>query len=209
MGIQSLCPAHNSPDDLTANRHSQLQLDVDECGNHFISNFCVLVGSTRCTSVTVTTLYTIQCVLGSVSDDGSGSEDVIIVSAKDGGSRCSKDVMASLPEAVSYKKSVNYREMFDHFMEYGVGGLGHEVDELYRRAFASRGTLCTLYTVCTCTYICICIYISTNVITYIMYIYMYMYVLLKTREAYISYGKTLFHLMQHVSLGTIVSMAQY
>mgnify|MGYP001545521205 CR=1 FL=1 len=40
---------------------------------------------------------------------------------------------------ISYKVPVDYRQQFDNFMELGVGGLGKQIQELYQRAFASRG----------------------------------------------------------------------
>ena len=40
---------------------------------------------------------------------------------------------------VSYKVKVSYRKQFADFKELGVGGLGPQVQQLYQRAFASRG----------------------------------------------------------------------
>ena len=44
-----------------------------------------------------------------------------------------------LEAAVSFKEVIDFREKFSKFSDLGVGGLKREIDELYRRAFASRG----------------------------------------------------------------------
>ena len=46
---------------------------------------------------------------------------------------------AVLLAAVSYRQLVNYRHLFDQFVRHGVGGMREQIEELYRRAFASRG----------------------------------------------------------------------
>ena len=45
--------------------------------------------------------------------------------------------------AVSFKERINYRERFAKFVDMGVGGMKREINELYRRAFASRGQYCS------------------------------------------------------------------
>ena len=52
---------------------------------------------------------------------------------------------AVLSEAVSYRPAINYRKMFDQFVSYGVGGMTEQIEELYRRAFASRGRQFSVY----------------------------------------------------------------
>lgn len=49
------------------------------------------------------------------------------------------EVVMILEGAVSFKEAIDFREKFAKFTELGVGGLKREIDELYRRAFASRG----------------------------------------------------------------------
>ena len=49
------------------------------------------------------------------------------------------EVVMELESAVSFKDAIDFREKFAKFSELGVGGLKREIDELYRRAFASRG----------------------------------------------------------------------
>ena len=50
-----------------------------------------------------------------------------------------REVEMVLEGVVSFKEAINFREKFSKFSELGVGGLKREIDELYRRAFASRG----------------------------------------------------------------------
>ena len=50
-----------------------------------------------------------------------------------------KEVVMELGGAVSFKDAIDFREKFAKFTELGVGGLKKEIEELYRRAFASRG----------------------------------------------------------------------
>ena len=45
--------------------------------------------------------------------------------------------------AVSFKERINYRERFAKFVDMGVGGMKREINELCRRAFASRGQYCS------------------------------------------------------------------
>ena len=40
---------------------------------------------------------------------------------------------------MAYREAVNFKEKFERFVELGVGGLKKEIEELYRRAFVSRG----------------------------------------------------------------------
>ena len=60
--------------------------------------------------------------------------EALDVTLRDGGVN-----KAVLMEAVSYRPVINYRKMFDQFVSYGVGGVKEQIEELYRRAFASRG----------------------------------------------------------------------
>lgn len=50
-----------------------------------------------------------------------------------------REVVMEFDGAVSFKDAIDFREKFAKFSELGVGGLKREIDELYRRAFASRG----------------------------------------------------------------------
>ena len=45
--------------------------------------------------------------------------------------------------AVSFKERINYRERFAKFVDMGVGEMKREINELYRRAFTSRGQYCS------------------------------------------------------------------
>lgn len=61
------------------------------------------------------------------------------LAASHGGEMEEEEEVANLQRAVSFKEKINYRERFDKFVDMGVGGMKREIDELYRRAFASRG----------------------------------------------------------------------
>ena len=50
-----------------------------------------------------------------------------------------REVEMVLEGVVSFKEAIDFKEKFSKFSELGVGGLKKEIDELYRRAFASRG----------------------------------------------------------------------
>ena len=83
--------------------------------------------------------YVINCTL----PGGSGKDwDATISRKSDEGSNVPADVVASLKGAVSFREAIDFREKFGRFVELGVGGLKREIDELYRRAFASRGEHC-------------------------------------------------------------------
>ena len=56
-----------------------------------------------------------------------------------GGEGEGREVEMLLEGVVSFKEAIDFREKFSKFSELGVGGLKREIDELYRRAFASRG----------------------------------------------------------------------
>ena len=53
--------------------------------------------------------------------------------------RDSAGVVGVIPGGVAYREAVNFKEKFERFVELGVGGLKKEIEELYRRAFVSRG----------------------------------------------------------------------
>lgn len=148
-GISSLCPDHT-------HNHAHLVIDSDQCTGHIRDNYCVTVGDSECTQLSVEGYFTLTCTLGV----GSGSDLSVRITRRDPGSKTcdcrscdssskscdpgskSCDIVAELVKAVSYKSTVNFRDIFDRFVEYGVGGLKKEVDELHRRAFASRGVVC-------------------------------------------------------------------
>ena len=80
--------------------------------------------------------YIINCTLG----PGTGEGLSVKILKKSGSGECSSDpILAILPNAVSYRHVINFKDKFSQFVDYGVGGLKKEIEELYRRAFASRG----------------------------------------------------------------------
>ena len=72
---------------------------------------------------------------------GSGKDLEVTISRRSEGAAqdVPVDQITSLEGAVSFREAIDFREKFSRFVELGVGGLKREIDELYRRAFASRG----------------------------------------------------------------------
>lgn len=123
-GFIALCPD---------NDHNTI-IDYNHCTHHIQNNYCVFVGNTKCIQLKMNNMYKLTCTLAS----GNGNELPVMITRLSG--ECvMKDVVAVMAGAVSFKPVINYREMFNQFVEYGVGGLKGQIDELYRRAFASRG----------------------------------------------------------------------
>ena len=93
----------------------------------------IRVGSTTCGDAVVVSPYVINCTLR----PGTGSDlDVTVerVAGKSG-----HEMVATLSTALSFQNVIDFRDKFGCFVEYGVGGLKKEIQELYQRAFASRG----------------------------------------------------------------------
>ena len=80
--------------------------------------------------------------LGSVAGDVEGVRGE--EGSGGGGKGVRGEVVMSLEGAVSFKDPINFREKFSKFVELGVGGMKREIEELYRRAFASRGECVTV-----------------------------------------------------------------
>lgn len=126
------------------------------CINDFSRQFCVLIGGVECSRVSLVSQYQINCTV----EKASGSDrDVVLKKryltsgvggelgmvgreaepAGVSGEESGGEVVIAFGGAVSFKERIDYRERFDKFVDMGVGGMKREIDELYRRAFASRG----------------------------------------------------------------------
>ena len=105
------------------------------CLKNFSDDVEVFIGDVRCSSVALTSPYDINCTLV----NGAGKDQDVTIKVKAPSVESGWEVAATLEDAVSFKERVNYRERFRSFVELGVGGMKKEIDELYRRAFASRG----------------------------------------------------------------------
>lgn len=90
-----------------------------------------MVGNHECKDPVVMSEYQINCTLEKGMGQGLA---VSIVEAGDG-----RRTVAVMEDALSFKEAIDFRSKFDKFVELGVGGLKKEINELYRRAFASRG----------------------------------------------------------------------
>ena len=104
-----------------------------KCSRHFGMKFGIFAGDLyECKEVKVLSRFELSCKL----ERGTGEGLDLSVRWRSGG-----EVVTSLEAAVGYKEAIDFREKFSKFVELGVGGLKKEIDELYRRAFASRGEL--------------------------------------------------------------------
>ena len=99
-----------------------------DSSNILSDNCAVFVGEHKCAGLIYVSDFKLVCTLPDI-----GGEALDVTLREDGMNK------AVLPEAVSYRPLINYRKMFDQFVSYGVGGMTEQIEELYRRAFASRG----------------------------------------------------------------------
>ena len=132
--FHSLCSSDTQPNSISTS-----------CKNDFNSQFSVYIGSVECSEIALVSPYQINCTL----ENGAGKEQDVSIKRKSLSSVSDTDVsegeevVAVLRSAVSFKERINYHERFSKFVEMGVGGLKREINELYRRAFASRGECLT------------------------------------------------------------------
>lgn len=118
---------------------SQFSFNSAQCTDNFNKNYGVYVGDTKCQKVSVLSPFQINCTV-----EGAHGIGVDIAIKKPGihsETEANSDgvLVSVLNQAVSFKEAINFRDKFAKFVELGVGGLKKEIDELYRRAFASRG----------------------------------------------------------------------
>ena len=132
VGFSHLCA---NPPAREGNERSQFQVDAYSCSEHIKNSYCVLIGQNSCTALSLSNVFSLTCAMSA----GQGENlSVKLVKRTSGGCE-PKHTVAEIPAAVSYKQVINFRQMFNQLVEYGVGGLKKEIDQLYRRAFASRG----------------------------------------------------------------------
>ena len=127
-----------------------IMLNTAFCSHNFRNYYSVHVGPFKCRDPTVLSKFTLSCII----EKGSGSGLTVAIKREPVSLQQQQQkqpprgswmpteaggVVAELQRAVSFKEAINFREKFSKFVELGVGGLKREIDELYRRAFASRG----------------------------------------------------------------------
>ena len=110
-------------------------INVGVCTQNFKKHYSIHVGHYDCQDPKVLSDFAINCTL----NGGTGTELDVVIERKVHGDDPNGGVMASLSGSVSFKEGIDFKEKFGKFVELGVGGLKREIDELYRRAFASRG----------------------------------------------------------------------
>ena len=114
-----------------------------QCTSTFRRNHVIMIGTAKCSTITILTPYQINCSIEKVK--GKGLPVAITRYFSNG----TKAVISELGGVVSFKDTINFREKFEKFVDLGVGGLKREINELYRRAFASRSK-------CVCVRVCVC-----------------------------------------------------
>lgn len=108
--------------------HFSSLLVASESNNVLPDTCSVFVGQQKCKGLIYVNDFKLVCTLPHI---GGEALDVTL--------RDSGVDKAVLLAAVSYRPVINYRKMFDQFVSYGVGGMKEQIEELYRRVFASRG----------------------------------------------------------------------
>ena len=145
LNLHLLCPDSS---------HNSQHFSTSRCTSHVRKHYSVYVGPFPCRSPRILSKYALSCTV----DKGAGKNlDVVVYKTEFPDQNTEKtgsgsgeegergEVVGILEEAVSFKEAINFREKFDKFSEMGVGGMKKEIDELYRRAFASRGEPFLLY----------------------------------------------------------------
>lgn len=153
LNFDHLCYETTSPHGGTPNRESLFRFNTAECTDSFNKHYAVYVGDIECKTMTILSPFQINCTIEGARGVGV-SVTIRRLPVHASGSSVTKppeselEVVSVLSQAVSFKEAINFREKFAKFVELGVGGLKKEIDELYRRAFASRGR----YILCLCTF---------------------------------------------------------
>ncbi len=129
MNFDQFC---NPPDEQNS---SPPQFNSPRCTSAFRRDHIMMIGGVKCLGVSLVSSYRMDCSIEKMSGQNL---PVTISRVFPNGT---KIVVTEMEEAVSFKEAINYKEKFDKVVELGVGGLKKEIDELYRRAFASRSKL--------------------------------------------------------------------
>ena len=155
LNFDHLCYEAMLSHDRTSNKNgleSLFRFNTAQCTDSFNKHYAVYIGDIECKTVSVLSPFQINCTVEGARGVGvpvsikklplqaAGSSSTI------NAPQTELEVVSVLSQAVSFKEAINFREKFAKFVELGVGGLKREIDELYRRAFASRGKL--LYRSC-------------------------------------------------------------
>ena len=111
------------------------------CTDSFNKHYAVYIGDIECKTVSVLSPFQINCTVEGARGMGVPAT-IKKLPMQEAGTKVPQaklEVVSVLSQAVSFKEAINFREKFAKFVELGVGGLKKEIEELYRRAFASRG----------------------------------------------------------------------
>ena len=164
-----LCPDSTSSSSSSSSPFSQSSFSAHTCTSHVRRHYNVYVGPFQCRNPSIISEFELNCTLEQgmgesldvtvygVIETGQDSQNKKKEGGGEGGSGEGRrgEVEMVLERAVSFKEPINFREKFEKFFELGVGGMKKEIDELYRRAFASRGRTTDAWHTCTYMYTCI------------------------------------------------------
>ena len=149
LNFDHLCYKAMSPHDRTSNKNgleSLFRFSTAQCTDSFTKHYAVYIGDIECKTVSVLSPFQINCTIEGARGVGVPvSIKKLPLKAASSSAleppQAALEVVSVLSQAISFKEAINFREKFAKFVELGVGGLKKEIDELYRRAFASRGKL--------------------------------------------------------------------
>uniref|UniRef100_A0A1X7VB22 Vesicle-fusing ATPase n=1 Tax=Amphimedon queenslandica TaxID=400682 RepID=A0A1X7VB22_AMPQE len=146
LGFHTLCPQYST---ISAQQSATINTDrlqltpqtLSDCTHHLKSTYNILIGdTTHCTDPILVSPYVINCSLAGGRGEGLDVKLAVKDCQRSSSRYCggSSGIVAVLSGGVSYREAVNFKDKFSRFVELGVGGLKKEIEELYRRAFASR-----------------------------------------------------------------------
>ena len=143
LNFDHLCSDVTAPQDgmITSNSGSALpfRFNTAQCTDNFNKHYGVYVGDIKCQTVSLLSPFQINCTVEGAHGTGVDVTIKKLAEQQDSGLNSHLEFVSVLRQAVSFKEAINFRDKFAKFFELGVGGLKKEIDELYRRAFASRG----------------------------------------------------------------------
>ena len=122
----------SDPHDGTPTLQQPPPFNSARCTATFRLNHVIHIGTAKCKTFIVLSPYQINCTV----EKAKGKNLPIRIDRYY--SNGSKSIVIEMEGVVSFKDTINFREKFDKFVDLGVGGLKREINELYRRAFASR-----------------------------------------------------------------------
>ena len=145
LNFDHFCNDVTAPQDGMATDNSGsasiFRFNTAQCTDNFNKHYGVYVGDIKCQTVSVLSPFQINCTVEGAHGVGVDIAIKKLTEEHDFGLNSHVKLVSILMQAISFKEPINFRDKFAKFVELGVGGLKKEIDELYRRAFASRGII--------------------------------------------------------------------